>query len=108
MRIDAPKELSSWLSLEEARLLSHGITCDLRRPDQASDQSKASVSLNAGIVVGSLTIWATGMVELIAMDARTGDDLVARDVEEVGESDLRAALSRFVDEFIELVAAARE
>jgi hypothetical protein len=108
MKIDAPAEMEGWLRGVQARLLSKGVTSDFRIPDDPTDTSKAGVGLIAGAVVGSLTIWANGMIEFIVVNAQTHDDLVARDLEMADPIDLRSALSGLLDEFIEIAAAHRE
>lgn len=108
MKIDAPKELRAWLATIEARLAAFGVACDLRTPRELTDTSKASLALDAGAVLGSMTIWATGMVEFIAMSRRSRKELAVRDVEIPCVRDVGGTLSNLLDEFIELASAERE
>ena len=101
--LDAPKTLRAWLTKEENRCLSHGISCELRLPHEPTDSSKAMVGFNAGLVLGSLTLWSSGMITFIAMNTQIKQELVVRDLEIPSAIEPRAVLSELLDEFIGLV-----
>ncbi len=107
MTIDAPKELQAWLARNEDKLLASGVACDLRVPRDSTDTSKASLALDAGVVLGSVTIWATGMIEFIVISKRTRSELAVRDLEMLSAVDLREALSNLLEEFTEFVSMER-
>ena len=108
MIVEAPKMLEAWVASEQGRLDAHGISGDLRVPPSTSDTSKASVSLDGGPIIGTLTVWSQGTVEFIAVDATTGDDLRSTDAEYPDAATLQAALSSFLDEFIEFCSMKAE
>lgn len=107
MNIQAPTLLKAWYEANTDTMQRQGIKVELRLPLESDGLNKAALALEAEPLLGSLTIWGTGMLEYIVMQGETGDDIFSSDVECKSESEISETMNGFLENFQDLIVQNR-
>jgi len=103
-RLNAPDELRRWFEARAETLRADAIATQLRLPG-TQDLNKATITFEARTQLASITVWGTGMVEFIVLDAATNQEAVVSDK----ECDTAESLWRLLDDHVgDLIALVRQ
>ena len=90
----APDLIRSWINNRTAKLIDKGWSIDVHLPTGEDGLNKAGLSLERGGRSLSLTLWGTGMMEIICFEEQT-DNLRSTDLELASEADAIERLEEF-------------
>ena len=102
----APDALRSWIVTESASFNKYNVTTELRCSDDPqwaedyTDASKALLSLEAFPIIGTLTIWGSGAIEYLAVNASTGTELDTIDFDGIRAEMIGPTLSELLERFL--------
>ena len=79
-RFNAPDELRRWYEARQEKLRADAIAAQLRLPN-TPDLNKAGATFETRAHIASITVWGTGMVELIVLDSASNREVIVSDKE---------------------------
>lgn len=90
----APDVIRSWADERAETLLNNGWSLDLQLPNEGDGSNKAGFLLERGSRSFSVTLWGTGMMEIISYDDQA-DDVCSTDIELASEKAVVERLGEF-------------
>ena len=99
-QVDASEELGAWLSNRRPLLDERGVTARLRTSDVASERrGKAGIELRRGEDIGSVTMWANGMIDFdVLRDGQAEPQSTTRECVSLG--DIPTVLDEYLHKFV--------
>jgi len=90
----APNLIKSWVETRIDVFSENGWNVELQLPKENDGINKAGFVIERGVKTFSVTLWGTGMMEIISYDDET-DDVTSSDIELASESEILDKLDQF-------------
>jgi hypothetical protein len=93
MNINAPKILTEWVL--NNKILS-SMTAELSLKYFTNKSKKATITIESDKLLFSITLWDTGMLSLILVNAISCEDIKSADIECLSKKDIIISLNKFL------------